>query len=60
MSSIVQIDKENLMKLVSEVKETIATDINYKNKQNTHKKFGIVDMWNCKRSMRTASSLRRH
>ena len=58
MPSIVQIDKENLKGLTTEVKETFATDINL-SKTIKRKKFGIVDLWNCQRNVRTAVSQRR-
>ncbi|MEO6330880.1 MAG: hypothetical protein ABIO55_18235 [Ginsengibacter sp.] len=60
MPSIVQIEKENLRNLVTEVKETVATNINHQPKIVKQKKFGIVDLWNCRNTMRTATSLRRH
>ena len=59
MPSIVQIEEESLKQLVTEVKETLATDINLQ-PASENKKFGIVDMWNCQRRMRTAVSMRRH
>jgi hypothetical protein len=54
MPSIVQIEAEILKGLVTEVKETLAT-------QNTKPKkpprsFGIVDLWNIRRNARTAGS----
>lgn len=60
MPSIVQIEEESLKQLVTEVKETLATDINLQPASEENKKFGIVDMWNCQRRMRTATSMRRH
>ena len=60
MPSIIQIEKESLKHLVTEVKETLATDINVKAATTKNKKFGIVDMWNCQRNVRTAVSMRRH
>lgn len=60
MPSIVQIEKEKLRKLVTEVKETVATNINIKPSINKGKKFGVVDLWKCQNMMRTATSLRRH
>ncbi len=59
MPSIIQIEKESLKQLTSEVRETLATDLNVK-PATKNKKFGIVDMWNCQRNMRTAVSMRRH
>jgi len=67
MPSIIQIEKENLKHLVSQVKETLATDIKMPTITPKYKKpacpvgrFGIVDMWNCQRNVRTAVSMRRH
>ena len=59
MPSIVQIDKENLKQLTTEVRETFAKDINLSNTIK-RKKFGIVDLWNCQRNVRTAVSKRRY
>ena len=60
MPSIVQLEEESLKELVTEVKETLATNINLQLSSAKNKKFGIVDMWNCQRNMRTAISMRRH
>ena len=60
MPSIVQLEEESLKELVTEVKETLATNINLQPSSAKNKKFGIVDMWNCQRNMRTAISMRRH
>ncbi len=60
MPSIVQIEEESLRQLVTEVKETIATNINLQPKVAKQKKFGIADLWNCQRNMRTAVSMRKH
>ena len=58
MPSIVQIEEESLKQLVIEVKETIATNINPSEVKD--KKFGVADMWNSQRNMRTAISRRRY
>lgn len=60
MPSIVKIERENLRKLVEEVKETLATDINIDHQVCKQKSFGITDLWNMHRTMRTATSLRRY
>jgi hypothetical protein len=60
MPSIIQIEKEQLRNLVTEVKETVATNINMQPLAPMQKKFGIVDLWKCQNMMRTASSLRRN
>lgn len=66
MPSIIQIEEESLKQLVTEVKEKLATDVNLPTGQASliptkakNKKFGIVDMWNCQRNVRTAVSMRR-
>ena len=60
MPSIVQIEEESLKHLVTEVKETLATNIKLQPATLKNKRFGIVDMWNCQRNIRTAASMRRH
>ncbi len=60
MPSIIQIEEESLRQLVTEVKETLATGISLKSTSVKNKKFGIVDLWNCQRNIRTAVSMRRH
>ena len=59
MTSIVQIEKEELRQLVSEVKETLATNLQLDVKSAKPKRFTIIDLWKCHNKMRTASSLRR-
>lgn len=59
MPSIVQIEKEKLKSLVTEVKETVATNISLQTNTNKEKKFGIADLWNCQNMARTAGSVRR-
>ena len=59
MPSLVQIEEESLKQLVIEVKESIATNINVPSEVND-KKFGVADMWNSQRNMRTAVSRRRY
>lgn len=60
MPSIIQMEEESLQHLVSEVKETIARNINREQLAITDRKFGITDMWNSQRNVRTAASRRRH
>ena len=60
MPSIVKIEKESLKKLVQEVKETLATDTNTGIVGTKQKSFTIVDLWNCHRSLRTATSMRKY
>ncbi|HEV8080156.1 MAG TPA: hypothetical protein VGP43_05555 [Chitinophagaceae bacterium] len=60
MPSIIQIEEEKLKQLVTQVEETIATDIDMKATAPKNKKFGIVDMWKCQRNVRTAVSMRRY
>jgi len=54
MQSIVQIEAEILNDLVTEVKETLATDI--KKAKKPERSFGIVDLWNIRRNAKTAGS----
>lgn len=56
MQSIVQIEANDLKNLVSEVKETVATDLIKVNsaKSTATISFGIVDLWNIRRGMKTA------
>jgi hypothetical protein len=57
MPSVVQMEPELLKRLVTEVKETVAIDVQTpKAKRNTLK---VVDLWNIQRSMRSASSMRK-
>jgi hypothetical protein len=60
MPSIVKIEKDSLRKLVEEVKETLATNIDTATVGTKHKSFSIVDLWNRHKSLRTASSIRRY
>lgn len=57
--SIVKIEKESLRKLVEEVKETLATNINNET-VCSQRSFGIVDLWNHQKNMRTATSMRKY
>ncbi len=60
MPSIVQIEAKDLKQLVSEVKETVATGIIKVNAVKTATaSFGIVDLWNIRRGMKTAGLARR-
>lgn len=60
MPSIVQIEANELKHLVSEVKETVATDlIQVKHIKRTRKHFGVVDLWNIHRGIRMATMPRR-
>ena len=58
MPSIVQIEANELKQLVTEVRETVATGIISVNRVKTTS-FGIVDLWNIRRSRRTARLARR-
>lgn len=60
LPSIVKIEKDKLSKLVEEVKETLATNIKTDTAGTKQKSFGIVDLWNRQKSLRTSSSLRRY
>jgi hypothetical protein len=53
MPSVVRMEREALNKLVTEVKETLATDIQF-NKMRKNS-FGIVDLWHIHRNMKSAN-----
>ena len=59
MTSIVQIEGEELRQLVIEVKETLATNLQLEVNSGIPRRFTTVDLWKCQNKMRTASSLRR-
>ncbi|MFN2458155.1 MAG: hypothetical protein ABR502_08150 [Chitinophagaceae bacterium] len=58
MPSIVKIERKELRKLMKQVDETLADDVISKQSSISHKKFGIVDMWNCRKNMRTCRTIR--
>lgn len=55
MPSLVQMGKDELQQLVTEVKETVATDA----KIVAPKKFGAIDMWNRRRRSKLATGFLR-
>ena len=59
MPSIIKIDREGLEELMTEVKETLATDYKPMEVVVKQKSFGITDLWNCRKKMRTAKSFSR-
>jgi hypothetical protein len=52
MPALVQMGKDELQQLVTEVKETVAT---HAKSGVAPRKFGAVDMWNRQRRSRTAT-----
>ena len=52
--SVVQMEPEVLKNLVKEVKETVAKDIHLP--KQTQTSFGIADLWNIRKNVRTAGS----
>ena len=52
-NSIVNIDSEELKKLVAETKETVATNVDVKNQEQT-KNFGVIDLWKIQRQKKPA------
>jgi hypothetical protein len=50
MQSVIKMDKEDLKKLTTEVKETLATEI--KCNEERQPVFGVADLWNIQRSVR--------
>ena len=57
MPSIVQMEAEELQKLVAEVKETVATVIQLP--KPAEKTFSHVDMWNIRRNFKSTADLMR-
>ncbi|WP_276503323.1 hypothetical protein [Terrimonas pollutisoli] len=55
MPSIIQMEYGVLKELLTEVKETVATDVELPEPKK--KTFGIVDLWNIRRNNKTASRL---
>ncbi|MFI5130450.1 MAG: hypothetical protein ACHQFX_10685 [Chitinophagales bacterium] len=55
MPSIVQMDAEELQKLVAEVKETVASVIQLPKPKE--KSFGHLDMWSIRRTFKSATDL---
>jgi hypothetical protein len=53
MLSHVQMDKEEFKNLLTEVKEIVGKDVETSVKQS----FGQVDIWNIRRSMKTARTI---
>ncbi|MBS1600061.1 MAG: hypothetical protein JST75_17680 [Bacteroidetes bacterium] len=57
MPSIVKMEPELLKRLVTEVKETVAIDMNAsKAKRNA---LRVVDLWNIQRNVKSAGSMRK-
>ena len=52
-NSIVNIDSEELKKLVAETRETVATNVDVKNQEET-KIFGVIDLWKIQRQKKPA------
>jgi len=52
-NSIIKMEADELSKLVTEVKETVATNVNEK------QVFSAADLWNIQKTMRTAHKLSR-
>jgi hypothetical protein len=57
VQTIVQMEQNAFNQLVSEVKETVAQDIDFpKLNNNNNPSFGIVDLWNIRKGKRSAAS----
>ncbi len=52
-NSIVKIESEELKRLVAETKETVATNVYFKDKDHTHN-FTVVDLWNIQKQKKLA------
>jgi hypothetical protein len=55
-TSLVQLEKDELKKLCSQVEETVATEINLPAKETTS--FGITNLWRLQRSIKSAGRSR--
>ena len=55
----IQLEKPILERLVAEVKETIATDVEL-SKANKPAAFSVVDLWNIRKGRRTAAGFRKY
>ncbi len=56
VQTIVQMEENAFNQLISEVKETVAKDIDFPKLNNNSSSFGIVDMWNIRKGKRSAAS----
>jgi hypothetical protein len=54
--SIVQMDRQVLDRLVTEVRETVATDVEFSKARSSS--FGVVGLWNIRRNSRYAAHAR--
>jgi len=63
MPSVLQMDSDELKNLLTEVKETVATDPMVIGYSMTEKKvkpsFGVADLWNIRRTAKSASTMMR-
>ncbi len=59
MPSIVIIEPNELNELMTTVKETLAMEYLPNGKATKQRGFGVIDLWNCRKNMRTARTLRR-
>lgn len=59
-TAVVQMEANVLAELLTEVKETIASDINLNVMVSKKHRYGIVDLWNMRRNSRTANNRRRN
>lgn len=54
LTEFVELQKEELAQLCNVVKETVATNIVFHETKAKKKSYGINDMWNLRRSIKTA------
>ncbi len=57
-TAVMQMEAAVLAELLTEVKETLACDINYKILAAKKQQFTIVDLWNVRKKFRSAASKR--
>ena len=52
MPAFMQIEEAELRKLMTQVKEEVANDVTLSQTSLKKKKFGVIDLWNCRRLSR--------
>jgi hypothetical protein len=57
MGMLNPVNKNDLKELLTETKETLATDVKINDNQRS---FGAIDLWNVQKRQRTSISMRRN
>lgn len=58
MPAIVRLEANDWANLLTEVKETLATDIEMNTVASRKQSFGVADLWNIRRKSKSAFSMR--